>query len=126
MAEIDINGFAAAVARELAAYSEEVAEAVDKCSEEVAAEGAEKLRGSSPERTGAYAKSWEAAPVSKKKGNSAYRIRNRKHYQLTHLLEYGHAIKGGSRRTTPQPHIKQVETWAQEELPERIERRLGQ
>lgn len=72
-----------------------------------AAEAAQLLRAKSPRRFGGYAKGWafkpyNAGPV---KGFVVY---NRDHYQLTHLLEKGHAKRGGGRVRAIK-HIQPVE-----------------
>ena len=42
-------------------------------------------------------------------------------YRLTHLLEYGHKTRSGTR-TKAQPHIKPVEEWAEREAMKEIEK----
>ena len=54
-------------------------------------------------------------------------VHNRTDYQLTHLLENGHVIrnkKGEYGRTRPIKHIAPVAEWAENELPNEIERGL--
>lgn len=87
----------------LNAYSKEVAEALNKTKDEVAKEAADELRQTSPKKHGGYAANWAV-----KVQGGARIVYNRKHYQLTHLLEFGHANRDGGR-TPAHPHIKPVE-----------------
>ena len=85
----------------------------------VAKECVQRLRSSSPRQHGDYSKGWK---VSKKKGADLV-VHNATDYQLTHLLENGHAIvnkKGTYGRTNGIKHIKPAEEYAQDELPRRI------
>ena len=70
------------------------------------------LKEKSPKQPGGgeYAKSWAATPNQVKKGQAGYGriVYNKKHYRLTHLLEYGHALWQGGR-TNAHPHIKPAE-----------------
>jgi len=91
---IDINDLAREINRQLAEYANGVGEEVEALAEKTAKEGAKRLKVSSPKRKtkgGTYAKGWRA----KKVGNT-WTTYN-KHYQLTHLLEKGHAKVNGGR-----------------------------
>ena len=92
-------------------YSQDIQDDIAKAAEEVAKDGANKLKQTSPKRTGKYAKGWK---VKTYKGNGFVKshIHNSTNWQLTHLLEKPHAIrnKWGSYGTSkPQVHIKPVE-----------------
>lgn len=85
----------------------------------VAKESAQKLKNTSPRRSGSYAKGWSV----KKQGDMDVIVHNKTDYQLTHLLENGHVIrnkKGTYGRTNGIKHIAPVEEWAVDELPRRI------
>lgn len=90
--------------------------AVDKASKEAVRE----LKGSSPKRTGEYAKSW-AAKKARLTNKWAYQktVYNKEHYRLTHLLEKGHKVVGAKNGRTwvdARPHIEKVEQKAVETL----------
>lgn len=86
----------------------------------VAKEASKKLRSASPKgSTGDYAKSWtyEAEKGRMQVGATVYA--DAPGYRLAHLLEHGHANRGGGR-TAAIEHIKPVEEWANKEAYDRI------
>ena len=112
----------AVIAEELQKYSEEVTDKVKQIVDDVSTELVENLKQDSPKRpgSGAYAKSWTSKVEYEDNLIKRVRVYNSKHYQLTHLLEYGHAKRGGGR-VEGIPHIKPNEEKAIEELERRIE-----
>ena len=62
------------------------------------------LRKTSPRKTGAYAADWAYAIENAAEGAYNGTVYNRSHYQLTHLLEKGHAKRNGGR-VAAIPHI---------------------
>lgn len=108
-------------------YSKEVKEKTDKAFEQVAKEAAQKLRQTSPKgkgkHSGDYAKGWTVKRErDKKSGLYTITVHNKTHYQLTHLLENGHAMPQGGRWTPPYgKHIEPVEEWSQTEVLKEIE-----
>lgn len=115
----------AAVMAELESYSKEIAEQVDIDVTEVSEIAAERLKETSPKNKGDYAKGWGVTVTGSKPGNKRVIVHNKKHYRLTHLLEKGHANRGGKGRTQAQPHIAPVEDWVVSELPKRIVEDIG-
>lgn len=111
----DISNLAAEINRQLALYSEEVSAEVDEAAKQLAQEGVERLKAVSPKLTGSYRRGWR---VKKVKGK--YVIHNKTDYQLTHLLEKGHAIANGTGRAAPKVHIAPVEQDLVEELTRRV------
>ncbi|OXS66080.1 hypothetical protein B1B04_24345 [Lysinibacillus sp. KCTC 33748] len=100
----NINDIATEINRTLANYAHGVGEDIEKVAEKVAKEGAQQLKTRSPKSPGGgdYAKGWRAKKVGKQ-----WVVHNVK-YQLTHLLEKGHAkVNGG--RVDPRVHIAPVE-----------------
>lgn len=99
--------------------NEDVQDSAKKNINLVAKESVQKLKNTSPVKTGSYAKGWG----TKKQGDMDVIVHNRTDYQLTHLLENGHVIrnkKGTYGRTRGIKHIEPVEEWAVDELPRRI------
>ena len=108
-------------------YSVEVKRATNNSMDVVAKQAVSKLKNTSPKKTGAYAKSWGIQRERGTGGINTVIVRNKKHYQLTHLLENGHIVrnkKGTYGRFNGIKHIAPVEEWAQSELPAEIEREL--
>lgn len=108
-------------------YTEKVKRATNNSMETTAKEGVQKLRSTSPRKSGSYARGWSIKRERGVGGINTVIIRNRTDYQLTHLLEKGHVIrnKKGTYGSAPaHPHIKDVEEWANQELPREIEREL--
>ncbi|CEG23128.1 hypothetical protein BN1080_02072 [Planococcus massiliensis] len=100
--------------RQLALYADDIVADVEEAVKEVSQEGVDKLKARSPRFTGSYRKGWRVKKVKKK-----YVIHNKTDYQLTHLLEKGHAKVGGGR-VAPKPHIALVEQELIEELQRRV------
>ena len=107
--EIKLDKLAATIAQELGVYSRQVQEALDREGGKIAKEGVAKLREASPRRSGRYAKGW-TLKIERVFGKpTQHIIHNKDRSQLTHLLEHGHAKRGGGR-VQGQPHIAPVET----------------
>ena len=120
MSKTTVDGLSKAIQKTLAEYEgvtiDSMKAAVDKASKEAVRE----LKGSSPKRTGEYAKSW-AAKKARLTNKWAYQktVYNKEHYRLTHLLEKGHKVVGAKNGRTwvdARPHIEKVEQKAVETL----------
>ena len=109
MAKIKIDQLTAEIAKGLAEYSQDIVEKVNISSEKIGKEAVKQLRQTSPKKTGKYAKSWAMA-TEKEFGQPHKRIIHARapHYRLTHLLEHGHAKRGGGR-VEGKPHIRPAE-----------------
>ncbi|WP_439818374.1 HK97 gp10 family phage protein [Weissella paramesenteroides] len=101
---VEIN-LAQEIARHLKQYSSDVERNLQAAKKEVGQKAVKQLRnaGNFNDRTGRYRKGW----ALKKVGNN-YVIWNSTDYQLTHLLEFGHALRNGGR-SKGFTHIKPVE-----------------
>lgn len=111
---INITQLADEIARIFADYGAEVVQAVNGAAEEVAKACAEDLKQTSPKRSGGYRRSWKYKRMSGSgKRPQVWVVYNDKHARLTHLLEKGHATKGGGRARAI-PHIAPAEERAAE------------
>ncbi len=86
-----------------------------------------KKGGPYQERTGKYTKDWTAdqrgSRASAVSGLKGYSVYNKKHYQLTHLLEHGHQSRNGGR-VKEFTHIAQVNDQVGEMAARKIENKL--
>ncbi len=106
MSNIDIG---AAIMKELESYSNEVAEKINVSAKKSANKLKREIQENSPEKTGDYKKGWKVKQVYKSQSLSKYVVYNSTNYQITHLLEFGHAIKGGTQRVKAIVHIAPAE-----------------
>lgn len=115
----NIDDFTDDIIRQLRMYEHDVSKKVDDAKKEVSEEAVSKLRQTSPKgATGEYRKGWRV----KKVGNKLV-VHNATNYQLTHLLEKGHAKVGGGR-VAPRVHIRPVEEKAIDDFLELVERAI--
>ena len=114
---VRIDQLGEAIKQEIDAMNKQVIDNCNKAAEKAAADGAKQLRQTSPVRhdgfkrkypPGSYAKSWTRRKEGNVLGVNTYTIYNSKHYQLNHLLEFGHIIAGTGRRSRVIPHIAPV------------------
>jgi hypothetical protein len=118
--------------------STEISQTIERSFTDVAQETVDRLKQVSPKRKGAYAASWSKTKTKvnargKLIGGVDVVVYNKKHYQLTHLLERGHVVKnqygapsraGAKQNTQAQPHIIKTEEWATEQLVSELKRNL--
>jgi len=96
-------------------YTDDAKIAVNKAVEKCGKGLKKDISATAPERTGSYKKNW----VCKFSGNGidvkSATVKNKKHYQLTHLLEKGHKKRGGKGRVKAYVHIAPAaEKWTEE------------
>lgn len=108
-------------------YKEDIDEEVVEVVDEVTRKAKDELKQTSPRgkgsRTNPYYKGW-AVKLSKKRTGVYHKvIWNRTNYQLTHLLEFGHATRNGGR-TRAIPHIRPVEEKYNVEFVDKLEKRI--
>ena len=120
MANVSVDQLAAEIAKGLAEYSQDVVEKVNLSSEKVGKSAVKRLKETSPKRYGKYAKSWRVKTDPQVGQPNTLTIHNKDHYYLTHLLEHGHAKKGGGR-VEGKPHIRPAEEMVIKEFVAEVE-----
>ena len=68
----------------------------------------DEISANAPKRTGAYSKSWTAKKTKENSHSLEMIVHSKNRYQLAHLLEKGHAKRGGGR-VSGKPHIAPAE-----------------
>lgn len=89
-------------------------EVVEKTAKNVKKE----IQGKAPVRTGKYKKSWKVTKTDENAEKLVMTVHAGR-YQLTHLLEHGHAKRGGGR-VAAIPHIAPAEADGVKELEDEI------
>lgn len=100
--------------------SEDVKTAVRKAGKNVKTE----ISANAPKRTGAYPKSWAVKTEKETAHSLEVVVHSKNRYQIAHLLEHGHAKRGGGR-VAGIPHIAPAEEKAVKQLEEDIVKKLG-
>ncbi len=83
----------------------------------------QQIESTAPRKTGKYAKSWTVKKTRETSDSIQVVVHSKNRYQLAHLLEHGHAKRGGGR-TRAFPHIAPAEQAGTEQLIKDIERDL--
>lgn len=100
--------------------------AADEMKEAVRAAGntvRDEIREKAPKDTGIYAKSWTVKKQRETSSSLSLTVHSRNRYQLAHLLEFGHAKRGGGR-VSAKPHIADAEAAGIRQLEEDIRKAL--
>lgn len=82
------------------------------------------ITANAPKDTGAYGKSWTAKKIKENSHTLQMTVHSKSHYQLAHLLEKGHAKRGGGR-VQGKPHIAPAEEHGAELLESLITEELS-
>lgn len=81
------------------------------------------IQATAPSDTGKYTKSWSVKKTKETSNSLEVTVYSKNRYQLAHLLEFGHAKRGGGR-VAGRAHIAPAEQAGIEELEKEIERSL--
>ena len=125
MSKIGPEEFSKALEQLLEDYAEVTEEAVMHGLIQTADECVDDLKSANPPGSGHYRSwkryngGWSRTKLSANKKKGFTTIIHNKYYQLTHLLENGHALKGGGRAAAFE-HIAPAERKAQEKLSQNI------
>ena len=81
------------------------------------------IEKTAPKKTGKYRQSWAVKKTNETSDSIKVVVHSKTRYRLTHLLENGHAKRGGGR-VAARPHIAPAEQKAEDQLLREVERKL--
>lgn len=121
---VSVDQMAAAIGEELEKYRDLAADELKKAVKKAGRKAKSDINESAPVRTGKYAKSWKTKVTAEDSQRIQVTVYSPSRYMIAHLLENGHAKRGGGR-VRAIPHIKPAEEHAEEVLLSDLEKALG-
>lgn len=121
---VKVNSLAKEIEKALENYSDDISEVVEDVANTLGKEAVDEIKQTSPKKRGSYAKGWKLKKEKLAKNRYSVKIHNKTDYQLTHLLEFGHATRNG-RRTKAIPHIRPVEEKYSKKYEQEVKRKIG-
>ena len=123
MAMVKVDKLAETVMEGLREYADlatdDLKSAVKKAANSVKSD----ISKNAPKDTGTYAKSWATKNTKETANSLEVTVYSRNRYQIAHLLEHGHAKRGGGR-VAGKPHIAPAEQKAVDTLEREIQKKL--
>ena len=110
-----IDNLTKEIMKGLQEYSELADDEMKKAVRKTATSVKKEISANAPHDTGTYAKSWTSSKVRETSHNLQMTVHSRNRYRLAHLLEKGHAKRGGGR-VQGKPHIAPAEKNGEELL----------
>lgn len=121
---VTVDQMADAVMEGLLEYAELATDVMKDCVKKVGNTVKKETQANAPVRSKRYQKSWAVKKQKESSNALEVVVHSRNRYQLTHLLEKGHAKRGGGR-VRAIPHIAPAEEKGIRELEEGIRRGLS-
>jgi len=103
-----VDAMADEIMKGLTEYADLAEEGMKKAVKKTAKSVKDEISANAPKKTGAYAKSWTAKKTKENSHSLKMTVHSKNRYQLAHLLEKGHAKRGGGR-VSGKPHIAPAE-----------------
>ena len=119
-----IDEMADEIMKGLTEYAELADSAMKKAVRKTAKTVKEEISANAPKRTGRYAKSWATKKTKENSHSLEMTVHSKDRYQIAHLLEHGHAKRGGGR-VSGKPHIAPAEQHGEELLESLIKKELS-
>ena len=122
--KIKVDDLAKTIQKELEQYHRLTNEQLKETVREVGKETKELIKGNAPVKSGDYRKSWAVKVVNESADSLHLVVHSKDSYQLTHLLEFGHAKRNGGR-TKAIPHIGDAEQKAVQSFEKKVKEILS-
>ena len=103
-----VDAMADEIMKGLTDYADLADTAMKKAVRKTAKSVKDEIFANAPKRTGAYSKSWTAKKTKENSHSLEMTVHSKNRYQLAHLIEKGHAKRGGGR-VSGKPHIAPAE-----------------
>ena len=103
-----IDNLAEEIMQGLQEYADLADTAMKKAVRKTATQVKNEISANAPKDTGKYAKSWATKKTGENSHSLEMTVHSKNRYQLAHLLEKGHAKRGGGR-VSGKPHIAPAE-----------------
>ena len=123
MSGVSVEKLADAVMDQLDDYKTLAADEMKKAVKDAGKTVKEEINSSAPVRTGKYAKSWKSKTTAESSTDIEVTVYSPGRYMLAHLLENGHAKRGGGR-VRAFPHIAPAEEKGADRLEKDIKKAL--
>ena len=121
---IRIDHLASEVMKGLTEYADLATDDMKKAVKKAGTTVRKEIEANAPKNKGTYAKSWSVKTTKESSSALQVTVHSKNRYQIAHLLEHGHAKRGGGR-VAARPHIAPAEELAAEQLEQDIERSLS-
>lgn len=121
---VSIDEMSDAIMDELEKYKDLAADDLKDAVKETAKTVRKEIQANAPVDTGKYKKSWSVKNMHEDAESIDLVVHSRNRYQIAHLLEHGHAKRGGGR-VAARPYIAAAEEKGEEQLVETIKQKLG-
>ena len=118
-----IDDMAAEIMEGLSDYAELADTAMKKAVRKTATKVKNDISANAPVKTGRYKRSWTAKKTKENSHTLQMTVHSKNRYQIAHLLEHGHAKRGGGR-VAAIPHIAPAEAHGEKLLTELLEKAL--
>lgn len=121
--KVSVDEMDQAISEQLQKYAGSITEDMKDSLRDSAKEIRKDISRNAPVRTGKYKKSWSVKKLSEDSTGLDLVVHSKNRYQLTHLLEHGHALRNGGR-VEGKPHIKPAEEAGKKKLVESLKEKI--